>query len=213
MEPQIAEVVLTAHQLIDISFPITDQLLASTIRIKLLESWNTLKTVLTNTGGMAQTSKGVISQVLAKEHHCVHAAGGDAAAYYAKATLKGKKMCGKKMCSYCKYKGHTTFKCHKHEQEEKPSGSNLALNVSSSKTSGKSLSSKSLSAKPLSWSLSSRTSSNRTTDSAKILAADSNSNTSSDSDDTIQVFMACAIPDEDIECIYKMKAELHQCNL
>jgi hypothetical protein len=64
---------------------------------------------------MAQTSKGVISQVLAKEHHCVYAAGGDVAAYYTKATPKGKKKCGKKMCFYCKNKGHTTFKCYKHE--------------------------------------------------------------------------------------------------
>jgi len=38
MEPQIAEVVSTACQLTDIGFPIMDQLLASTIRIKLPES-------------------------------------------------------------------------------------------------------------------------------------------------------------------------------
>jgi len=38
MEPQIAEVVSIAHQLMDIGFPIMDQLLTSTIRIKLLES-------------------------------------------------------------------------------------------------------------------------------------------------------------------------------
>ena len=188
-----------------------DQLLAGVIRIKLLESWNTLKTVLTNTGGTAQTSKGVISQVLAEEHRHVHAAGRDAATYFAKATPKGKKKRGKKMCSYCKNKGHTTSECCKREQEEKPSGSNSAPNTLSGKTSGKSSSGKS--SKPSSQSSSSRTSSSRTTDSAKIVAADSDSDSSSDSDETVQVFMACAISNEDVEQVYKTKAELRQCNL
>jgi hypothetical protein len=84
MEPQIADVMSIACQLTDIGFPITDQLLASAIRVKLLGSWDTLKMVLANTTGGAQTSKGVISQVLAEEHRQVHAAGGDATAYYAK---------------------------------------------------------------------------------------------------------------------------------
>ena len=216
MEPQIAEVVLIACQLTDIGFPITDQLLAGAIRIKLPESWNTLKMVLANTGGTAQTSKGVISQILAKEHCCVHTAGGDAATYFAKATPKGKKKHGKKMCSYCKNKGHTASECRKQEQEEKPSGSNSLSNSLSGKTSGKSLSSKSSSgksSKASSQSSSSRTSSSRTTDSTKIVAADSDSDSSSDSDNTVQVFMARAIPDEDVERVYKTKAELRQCNL
>jgi hypothetical protein len=53
IEPQIAEIMSIARQLTDIGFPITDQLLARAIRIKLLELWNTLKTVLANTEGMA----------------------------------------------------------------------------------------------------------------------------------------------------------------
>jgi hypothetical protein len=114
MEPQIAEVMSIAHQLTDIGFSIIDQLLAGAIRIKLPESWNTLKTVLANTGGTAQTSKGIISQVLAEEHRHVHAAGGDTTTYYAKAALKGKKKHGKK-CSYCKNKGHTASECRKCE--------------------------------------------------------------------------------------------------
>jgi hypothetical protein len=80
-----------ARQLTDIGFSIIDQLLAGVIRVKLPGSWDTLKTVLANTSGGAQTSKGIISQVLAKEHHRVHAAGGDTTAYYAKSALKGKK--------------------------------------------------------------------------------------------------------------------------
>ena len=211
MEPQIAEVVSIARQLTDIGFPITDQLLAGAIRIKLPESWNTLKTVLANTGGTAQTSKGVISQILAEEHRHVHAAGGDASAYFAKAAPKGKKKRGKKTCSYCKNKGHTASECRKREQEEKPSGSNSSSNGSSGKTSGKSSSGKS--SKASSRSSSSRPSSSRTTDSARIVAADSDSDSSSDSDDTVQVFMARATLDEDVERVYKTKAELRQCNL
>jgi hypothetical protein len=71
MEPQIADIMAITCQLTDIDFPVLDQLLASAIRVKLPESWDTLKTVLTNTTGGAQTSKGVISQVLAEEHCCV----------------------------------------------------------------------------------------------------------------------------------------------
>jgi len=130
MELQIADVVAIARQLTDIGFPILDQLLASAIRVKLPESWDTLKTVLANTTGGAQTSKGVISQVLAEEHCCVHAAGGNATAYYAKGTAKGKKK-GKR-CSHCKNKGHVTSKCCKHEPEESTSS-----NTSTGKTSGK----------------------------------------------------------------------------
>ena len=91
MELQIADIVGIARQLTDIGFPISDQLLAGAIRVKLPESWDMLKMVLTNTTGGAQTSKGIISQVLAEEYCWVHAAGGDTMAYYAKSTPKEKK--------------------------------------------------------------------------------------------------------------------------
>jgi hypothetical protein len=55
------------QQLTDVGFPITDQLLAGAIRVKLPESWDTLKTILANTGGKHQMSKSVISQILAEE--------------------------------------------------------------------------------------------------------------------------------------------------
>jgi NAD(P)H-flavin reductase len=96
--------------------------------------------VLTNTTDGAQTSKGVISQVLAEEHHWVHAAGGNAMAYYAKGATKGKKK--GKQCSYCKNKGHITSECCKCKLEESTSS-----NTSTGKTLGKSQSEKSLSAK------------------------------------------------------------------
>ena len=206
MEPQITDVVSIACQLTDIRFPITDQLLASTIRVKLPGSWDTLKTVLTNTTGGAQTSKGVISQVLAKEHCWVYAAGGDATDYYAKSAPKGKKK-GKR-CSHCKNKGHVASECRKCEQEETTSSK-----ASSSKTSGKLQSRKSSPGKLSSRGSSSKPQSSRATDSAKIVTADSDSSSNSDSDDTVQVFMACTTLDEDIEHVYKMRAELCQSNL
>ena len=55
------------------------------------ESWNTLKTVLANTGGSKQMSKNVISQILAEESRRIWAAGRDAIAYFAKSLAKAKK--------------------------------------------------------------------------------------------------------------------------
>ena len=210
MELQIAEVVSISCQLTDIGFPITDQLLASAIRVKLPESWDTLKMVLANTGGTGQSSKGVISQILAEEHHCVHAMGGDATAYYAKSALKRKKKKVKK-CSYCNNKGHIASECCKCEHEERSSGLNLALNTSNGRLLGKSLSSKSLLGKLSSGKSLSRMLNSKATNSAKIAAADSDSN--SDSDETVQVFMACTATNENIKHIYKTKAKLCQCNL
>jgi len=205
MELQIAEVVSISCQLTDIGFPITDQLLASAIRVKLPESWDTLKMVLANTGGTGQSSKGVISQILAEEHHRVHATGGDATAYYTKSTLKGKKKKVEK-CSHCNNKGHIASKCCKCEHEERSSGSNLALNTLNGRLLGKSLLSKSLLGKSSSGKSLSRMLNSKATNSAKIATTDSDSN--SDSDETVQVFMACTATNEDIKRIYKTKAEL-----
>jgi hypothetical protein len=183
-----------------------DRLLAGTIRVKLPGSWDTLKTVLTNTTGGAQTSKGIISQVLAEEHCQVHTAGGNTTAYYAKSALKGKKK--GKQCSHCKNKGHVASKCHKHEQEE-----TTLLKASSRKTLGKSQSGKSLSGKSSLRGSSSKPLSSRATNSAKIVTANSDSSSNSDSDNTIQVFMAHTTLDEDVKHVYKTKAKLRQSNL
>jgi hypothetical protein len=206
MEPQITDIMAIAHQLTDIGFPISDQLLAGAIRVKLPESWDTLKTVLANTTGGTQTSKGIISQVLAEEHHHVHAAGGDATAYYAKGAVKGKKK-GKR-CSHCKNKGHIASKCCKCEPEESASS-----NTSTGKTSGKSRSGKSSSAKSSSRGTTPKPPSSWATDSAKIVTADSDSRSSSSSDDTIGAYMAHFSADEDVEHVYKTKAELCESNL
>src|SRR5216683_2119663 len=151
---------------------------AEAVTVKLPESWDTLKTVLANTTGGAQTSKGVISQVLAEEHHRVHAAGGNAMAYYTKGALKGKKK--GKQCSRCKNKGHVASECCKHELEETASS-----NTSTGKTLGKSRSGKSLSSKPFTRGSTSKPLSSQATNSAKIVAADSDSGSSSSSDNTI----------------------------
>ncbi len=50
MELQIAEVVSITCQLTDIGFPVSDQWLTGMIKVKLPATWDTLKTVLSNTG-------------------------------------------------------------------------------------------------------------------------------------------------------------------
>jgi hypothetical protein len=152
-------------------------------------------------------SKGIISQVLAEEKCRIQAAGGDASVYFTRSTGKGKKKQdnGKK-CTHCKRKRHNISECHtlKHKQVEKASGSNSKPDTS---TSGKALGK--TSSKSTSKSSSSKAS-------AKVAAADD-----SDSDKTIQVFMACTVTidlppaatNEVIECVYKTKAKLCQSNL
>jgi len=164
-----------------------------------------LKTVLTNAKEGKLTSKGVISQILAEEHCRIHAAGGDATAYYAKSSGKVKKKDNGKKCSHCKCKGHDVSECRtlKWEQEEKSSRSTSRSGTSSlGKGSNSKVPSKGLSKN------SSKGSSGRT--STKVAAADTDSD---DSDKTIQVFMAHAISDQPIERIFKTKAELRQSNL
>jgi len=135
-------------------------------------------------------------QILAEEHHRIQAARGDVTTYFTKSTGKGKKRGDVKKCSHCKCKGHDVSKCwtlKKEQEEEATSGSNAKSNSSSSgKLSGK-LSSK------LSGKLPSKAS-------TKIAEAD---DSSSDSDETVQVFMAHAAPIQEIEHVYKTKAELH----
>ncbi len=153
-----------------------------------------LKTVLTNAEEGKQTSKRVISQILAKEHCCICMAGGDATAYYTKSLGKGKK------CFHCKHKGHNISKCCtlKWEQEEKAlrsnpkSGSSLFGKMSNGKVSSKA-SSKNSSKGSFGHA------------SAKVAAANTDLN---NSDETIQVFIAHAISDQPIEYIFKIKAKL-----
>jgi len=141
MEPQIANLISITRQLSDLKFLMTDNWVTGLIKVKLPASWETLKTILTNTEEGKLTSKGVIAQVLAEEHHRIHEAGGDATAYYAKSSGKGKKKKdnGKK-CSHCKRKGHNVSECHmlKQEQEEKASRLTTLFNSPSGKSSGRS---------------------------------------------------------------------------
>jgi hypothetical protein len=126
MEPQIANVISIACQLNAINFAVSDQWLTSMLRVKLLVSWNTLKTVLAHVKDGKLTSKGVIVQILAKEHHCICEDGRDAKAYYMKSLGKGKGKQNRKKgkeCSHCDRKWHDISECYtlKWEQEEKAS--------------------------------------------------------------------------------------------
>jgi hypothetical protein len=157
------------------------------------------------------TSKGVIVQILAEEHRRIREDGGDAKAYYAKSPGKGKGKQNRrkdKKCSHCERKGHDVSECYtlKREQEEKASKANSRSGTpSSGKSSGKSSSTKSSSGKALG--------------SAKVARANASDNSSSDSDETVQVYMArtASIPsapvEPTIERVYKTKAEISRSNL
>ena len=205
MEPQIANLISITCQLSDLKFPMTDNWVTGLIKVKLPASWETLKTVLANTEEGKLTSKEVIGQILAEEHHCICAAGGDATAYYTKSSGKGKKKKdNRKKCSHCKCKGHNISKCCtlKQEQEEKASESTPKSGTSSS---GKVSNSK-LSGKASSKNMSKGSSGCASTK----VAADTDLD---DSDKTIQVFMAYTISDQPVKHVFKTKAKLQQSNL
>ena len=157
------------------------------------------------------TSKGVIVQILAEEHRRIREDGGDAKAYYAKSPGKGKGKQNRrkdKKCSHCERKGHDVSECYtlKREQEEKASKANSRSGTpSSGKPSGKSSSTKS--------------SSGKASGSAKVTRANASDDSSSDSDETVQVYMArtASIPsapvEPTIERVYKTKAEISRSNL
>jgi hypothetical protein len=210
MEPQINNIVSIARQLNAINFPISDQWLTGMLRVKLPPSWNTLKTVLANVKDKKLMSKGVIAQILAEKHRCIREDGRDAKAYYAKSLGKGKgkpKCRKEKECSHCDRKGHNVSECYKlkreKEEKEKVSKANSRSGTpSSSKSLNKSSSGKS--------SLSKSTS-------AKIAEVNTDSS-ESDSDDTVQVYMArtTSTPhalEPTIEHVYKTKAKLSRSNL
>jgi hypothetical protein len=211
MESQIANIVSIMHQLNAINFPVSNQWLTGMLRVKLPPSWNTLKTVLAHVDNGKLMSKGVIAQILAEEHCRICKDGGDAKAYYAKGSGKGKgkQNCRKdKKCSHCEHKGHDVLECYtlKWEQEEKASKANSRSGtLSSGKSSGKSSSTKSLSGKALG--------------STKVARANASDDSGSDSDETVQVYMACtaSIPstpaEPTIERVYKTKAEISCSNL
>jgi len=200
MEPQINNIISIMRQLNMINFPVSDQWLMGMLRVKLPLFWNTLKTMLVHIEDKKLMSKGVIAQILAKEHRRIHKGGRDSKAYYAKSLGKGK---GKpnhrkeKECSHCDCKGHNISECYKlkreKEEKEKVSKANSRSSTPfSSKGSSRSLSSKSAS--------------------AKIAKANTDSSDSG-LDKTVQVYMACATstpytPEPTIKRVYKTKAEL-----
>ena len=207
MEPQIANVISIARQLNAINFPVSDQWLTGMIKVKLPLSWNTLKTILAHVKEGKQTSKGIIAQILAEEHHRIREDGGDAKAYYAKSLGKGKGKRGnkkEKRCSHCDRKGHDIADCRvlKQEQEEKVS---KPTSRSSTPSSGKGASKHS----------SSKCSSSKTSASTKIADVDASDHSDLSSNGTVQVYMVRAVPtppvsttEQTVEQVYKTKAEL-----
>jgi len=152
-------------------------------------------------------SKGVIAQILAEEHHCICKDGGDTKAYYAKSLGKGK---GKqnhrkeKHCNHCNRKGHNISECYTHKWEQEEKG----------------LKANSRSGTPSLGKLLGKSSSNKALSSVKVTRANTSDHSDSDSDSTVQVYMAHAVhtpstpaPEPTIKHVYKTKAELSHSNL
>jgi hypothetical protein len=128
LQQQIDKVVRTVRHLNCIGFPLSDKWLASILIMKLPESL--LKMVLINIENAKLTaSNGVITRILADEGHRIHASGGSATTYFAKAAKKAKHKNKqdekkKKTCSHCNRKGHEKYECRKlKEEKEKVKGS------------------------------------------------------------------------------------------
>ena len=185
MQPQLVALTQTAQQLVTAGLPVDDKLLAYLLVLRLPPSYATLRTVLSNTERTKITSKGIITQILAKERQRVRAAGGDVTVYYANAKAKAKR--GKqlntlstmpnvgssmstasngKKCSYCRKLGHEKSKCRKLKAKEKEREDEKAKN---SDTKGSTPS---------------------TSPTAKVAVASQ----SSSKDNTVHLFRALAIP-------------------
>jgi len=146
MEPQIDKLVEVNRNLEAISCGVNDETLAYIIIMALPESLSTLKTILFNKDDATVTSEVIIAQILADEERRVHASGGTATAYFAKARKKGsngkirEKDKDKKKCSHCKKKGHEASECRKKkkDEEEKNNTSNAPKATGSTGSSGSS---------------------------------------------------------------------------
>ena len=125
LQPQLDKVIFANHQLEAANVIIPDIVIAHYIALHLPDSYSTLRTVLTSSDSTKMTSKWVIDQVVAEEHHRITKFDGNANAYFAKVN-KNKSRAndsrssydpGKK-CSYCDRKGHDASECRKKQREE-----------------------------------------------------------------------------------------------
>ena len=89
LQPQLNGIIFAAQQLESVNLAISDRVLAFMIATRLPNSYDTLRTVLTNSHTSNISSKFIVDQILAEEHHRIIQSGGNATAFFAKAR-KGK---------------------------------------------------------------------------------------------------------------------------
>ena len=135
LQQQLDNVVFAAQQLEAAGLPIGDKVLAYHLALRLPDSYATLRTILTSSDATKITSKWVIDQVIAEEHHCITQSGGAASAFYAKAN-KGKSAQGNPnsniKCSHCKKKGHKKAECRKLKREKEEAAAKASNNAAGS---------------------------------------------------------------------------------
>jgi len=126
LQPQLDKVTFANRQLEAAKIIIPDIVITHNIVLHLPESYSTLRTVLTSCNSTNMTSKWVIDQVIAKEHHRITKFGGNATAYFAKPSKNRPQQANSnpdnanrspydpgKKCSYCERKVYDASECQK----------------------------------------------------------------------------------------------------
>ena len=137
LQPQLDRIIFANHQLAAANIIIPDLVIAHHIALHLPESYTTLRQILVSSDSTKMTSKWVVDQVIAEEHHIIAQSGGNATAFFAKAQKDKSEHnnFNSKKCHYCKRKGHDTSECRKKKWDEENSMSNTN-NTTSTPTSG-----------------------------------------------------------------------------
>ena len=141
LQPQLDKVIFATQQLTASNILIPDIVIAHHIALNLPESYTTLHQILVSSDPTKMTSKWVIDQVLAEEHHLITQSGGSMNTFFTKAQKNKSERdnYNNKNCNYCKRRGHDTSECHKKKKDKE----NGASNATNTPTSGASTTSSS----------------------------------------------------------------------
>jgi len=157
MEPQLNKLVEASCNLESIGCGVNDKTLIYIIIMALPNALSMLKSILFNKDDMMLTSKVVISQILVDEEHRVHASGGTATAYFAKARKKPSRQgtgkgrdrdqdqnCGdhewdnSEKCTHCNRTGHEVLECWMKKKDDEDKNKSSSAPKANSGSSGKS---------------------------------------------------------------------------
>ena len=120
LEPQIDRLVHVARTLNTLGFHIEDKAVAYTIALKLPDSMETLRTILSTTEPSEISTEAVVSKIIFDERRRVRASGVGTDAYFAKAAKKGQSASDdrEKKCAHCNKHGHDVSECRKLKKEQ-----------------------------------------------------------------------------------------------